>query len=527
MFSVGWTKPVAGLRLTSKVSQTMVNAFVRSLLAALSGGLVVLCHPDPGWGWLAWLALVPLVYAVYGATGAVSVLIGAVFGLISSVGTLRWIFVIDAFNLLHAMILSAYLSVFFVAWCIIAARLSRSHWMIFALGAPSAWILLDYLRGHAGFLSAPWATLAHTQAEYPVVLQVADVTGEYGVSWLIVLVNLGVAGWLLRTPNHRKVTWFTAGIMLAVLTYGIAELRYPAGQKTLHVAIVQPAFTTAELHRVRDPRGRYARLLQLTREAATTRPDLVVWPESALPNVGSNSKIRNRLLRLARDLDTRLLVGSSAIEKFRSPNGQDETRSRFRNQAFLIDLSQPAAPPYDKQLLVPFGEYVPLARLVTWPQFILSEPFHTIAGDGFRIFELDRGILISPFICWESVFSDLFRPAIRAGARLIVQLTNDNWFGLTGQPRQHNAASVLRSVEYRVPTVIASNTGPSAIYDDRGRRLSGPTPLFEEAWLSHTVTLGRGISFYARHGDIFLAVSALGFIVLLVASRFTTSNTSD
>ncbi len=499
------------------------RGWLRVLLATVSAVLVALCHPDPGFGILAWVALVPLLTAVHHSTGRAGALVGAWFGVVHAFGTYRWIFEIDAFNLTHALILSAYLSIYFSVWGAIAAVLSHRRAPAFIVGVSSAWIVVDYLRAHAGFLAAPWATLAHSQAEFPVALQIAAVTGEYGISGLIVLVNAALAVLLLRSPGSVRAAAFVVTVWTSALAYGALALRAPPADERLRVAVVQPAFTVAELHRIRKPHQRYARLQALSRAATAEPVDLLVWPESAIPDVGANRKIKDRLLRLARDLGAPLIVGSAAVEKFRAPDDPARIQTRVRNQAFLIDPEQPGVPPYDKQILVPFGEYVPLADFITWPRHLLPEPFHTQPGDSHRIFLLARRVPVTPFICWESLFADLFRPAVRAGARLVVQLTNDNWFGATGQPRQHNAASVLRAVEYRVATVIASNTGPSAVYDDRGRRVGPSTGLFESTWLHVAVPLGRGDSVYARYGDwlVALAAAALASLAALGSKRHT------
>jgi apolipoprotein N-acyltransferase len=209
------------------------------------------------------------------------------------------------------------------------------------------------------------------------------------------------------------------------------------------------------------------------------------------------------------------VVGASDVEKFTRP-GDRELVSQVHNAAYLVEPGRPLGEPYRKMRLVPFGEYVPLQGRVPWPGWLVPGPINGVAGDVRRLFVLPNGTTLALLICWENVFGEVVRGAVEDGAQLVVQLTNDGWFGPTAASRQHNLASILRAVENRVPVVTASNTGPSVIVDPWGRVLAEVAGLFVEGVAVSDVPLVRDPRLYTRWGDTFAltlaAVAALGLV---------------
>jgi apolipoprotein N-acyltransferase len=160
--------------------------------------------------------------------------------------------------------------------------------------------------------------------------------------------------------------------------------------------------------------------------------------------------------------------------------------------------------PYRKQILVPFGEYIPLEKYFSWPSWLVPKLYKTVPGGSYRFYAASDGTRFSPIVCWENLFAGYVRPMVKEGTQVIVQLTNDNWFGRTAAPYQHNLASVMRAVENRVPVVIASNTGPSQIIDSHGRVLAGVKGLFQEGAAETELRVGKEGTFYTRNGDFFV-----------------------
>jgi apolipoprotein N-acyltransferase len=204
-----------------------------------------------------------------------------------------------------------------------------------------------------------------------------------------------------------------------------------------------------------------------------------------------------------------LLTGASDRFKFQreKPPDPNTKKSSFRsyNSAYFVSSTGEILLPYHKQVLVPFGEYLPLSHIITWPRWLVPEFMESIPGELIAIFTLPDESRISPIICWENLFPELVRKAVLKGSEVIVHMSNDNWFGNTAASCQHNMASVIRAVENRTPVIISSNTGPSQIIDGNGRIIACAHELFSQAIIIGTVNKGEAIqtTFYTRFGDLF------------------------
>jgi apolipoprotein N-acyltransferase len=190
------------------------------------------------------------------------------------------------------------------------------------------------------------------------------------------------------------------------------------------------------------------------------------------------------------------------------------------NSAYVVTAGVPLAAPYRKRRLVPFGEYEPLAEVVSWPRWLVPAIRSGVPGDPDPAPLPAGNVAVGVLICWENLFADLARGAARRGAQVLVQLTNDVWFGRTAASAQHNLASVLRAIENRIPVVTASNTGPSQIVDGAGRVVAAVPHLFAEGYAVATVPLRGHATFYSRAGD-WLVLVALACLVSGFALRAT------
>jgi apolipoprotein N-acyltransferase len=372
---------------------------------------------------------------------------------------------------------------------------------------PPLWIGGEWLRGWLmdGF---PWGLLGYSQHSVLPVIQLAELTGVYGVSFLIVAVNCAIAavvglGWRAAAPGAALAAVALAG-SLAFGWHALAGQR-AAGSREVRVGLIQPSI---EQTLKWDP-AQHAHILDtyeaLTREAARSKPAVVLWPETATTIfLRGDQALLERLVRLASAVDAPLLVGS--IDR------QDRPDGTFLNSAFLLS-GQGITSKYDKIHLVPFGEYVPLGWLIgfvrSWAEFISDfgvGEAHTV----FRLPEASFGTVI----CYEVIFPELFREFVTRGADFMVNITNDAWFGRTSGPWQHLGMLPLRAVEHRVAIARAANTGISALVEPSGR-VARSLGLFERGVLDGAVRLRSGSTLYTRWGDWLVyasvAVSALGF----------------
>lgn len=472
--------------------------------ALLSGVLIVLSFPTPDQGWLAWVALVPLLLVCEGLKPGAAFALGLLTGVGTAFGVFRWLFEVPGFEMHHALLLALYVGLYTAAWSAGLSLLKRAR-MPLLMTAPALWVVLDYLKAHAGFLALPWATLAHSQHKNLAILQVASLTGEYGVTFLVVMGSVTVTELVMRRAWRSALV---AGLVIGLAHAGGAVVLARSGERPgIRVAVVQPNIGAGEQRTPGDRTATMERLERLTLAAAATRPALIVWPETAVGDFSRDRSLAERLQALAVTVQTPLIVGASESFKFAPRETGVVMRVNSYNSAYFVPPGEPIGEPYRKMRLLPFGEYLPLEGVVPWPSWLVPRVHAMTPGGVQRQFMLPDGGRVGVLICWENLFADFVRPAVQGGAQLLVQLTNDAWFGRTGAPRQHNLASVLRAVENRTPIVIASNTGPSQIIDPYGRVVAGVPALFSEGVATAAVPLGAGGTPYTRAGDLFALVA--------------------
>jgi apolipoprotein N-acyltransferase len=402
--------------------------------------------------------------------------------------------------------LAAYCGLYTGLVCAAVARLRARLGQGSALAlAPALWVAGEWIRGWlmGGF---PWGLLGYSQHLALPVIQVAELGGVYAVSLLLVAVNAAIAG-LTVLGWRRSAPGLTAAalLLLGSLVFGWWTLSHEFGPATdratrfVQVAVIQPSIEQSVKE---DPANREPTMdiyEQLTREAARTKPAVIIWPETAAPIfLRGDRALLARLVALSREVGAPLLVGS--IDRLPGPNG------KFLNSAFLLG-DQGITAKYDKIRLVPFGEYVPLAGLLgfvrQWAEFISD----FAPGSRETVFPLP-GAPFGTVICYEVISPGLFRSFVAGGASFMSNITNDAWFGRTSGPPQHLGMLPLRAVENRVAIARAANTGISAFVAPDGR--VGPTlPLFDRGILSAPIPLRSRTTLYTRFGDwlVYLCVA--------------------
>ena len=477
-----------------------------------SGAALSLAFASPQLGWLAWIALVPLLVASRDASAPQGFVAGGLCGAVAAWGVFGWLFVLPAFGAAQFVVLGLYVAVYPACWCAGVAMSARRH-VPLAISAPTLWIALDLLRSHAGFMALPWATLAQSQQANLAVLQVAALGGEAAVTFVVVLGNVAIASLLQR--RAWRGAFVAAATVGGVHAGGALVLAGNDGASVpVPVAAVQPSIGLQERDSESGREAIWQRLQQLTQQAALARPAVIVWPETAVGDPRHDLRLAARLQALAATTGTALIVGASETEKFAAADaaGLAVRAQENYNSAYLVQAGAAPVDPYRKRRLVPFGEYTPLAGIVPWPGWLVPEIVVGRAGDSDAAFRLapssavpglQDGLRIGVLICWENEFAALSRQAVQGGAQLIVQLTNDAWFGHTRAAEQHNAASVLRAVENRVPIVIASNTGPSQVIDAYGRVQARVAGRFEQGVAVAGVSVGTAGTPYSRTGELF------------------------
>jgi apolipoprotein N-acyltransferase len=408
------------------------------------------------------------------------------------------------------------------AW--LRARTGRSA----ALLLPVPWLALEKLLQY-GDLRFTWGVLADAIAPFPVLIQTAELWGAPGLSLLIVIVNgLLFTLWRRRLDPAGRRTPALGAVAVAALVpaYGAWRLAGDASDgpdQTVRIAVVQPNVPQEVRDDPRRDDVEKERLFALSRRALAADPDLVVWPETAAPWLRYDPGYVRDLRELCcagSDRGTPFLVGGLDAE---DPGGDVE---RIYNAAFLMSADGELASIYRKVLLVPMTEQVPYAALLGWLKpdawsgvFRSGAGFHTLRFDA-RPPGWQGSVEVGVPICYEIIFPQAIRGFRRAGARLIVTITNDAWFGRTAAPYQHFSQLALRAVENRVPIARAANTGISGFVSASGRTLQ-ESRIFVPGVLVADLGLPGPPTPYARWGDWIVPASAAVLALVLVAGRRT------
>ncbi len=472
------------------------------LWSALSGLLLGLAFPLFDYYPLAWIALVPMFMRVAKRPFASGFTCG--FGFFASV--LYWLNIVmtnygglaPIFSVLAYIFLVAYLSLYFGAATWLAFRCQQFLSIPYLALLPFFWVASEYLRGMlvTGF---PWALLGYSQANFPQAIQSADVTGVYGVSFLLVAVNCAVAG--LLTAPRKKTVWLGCLIVVAMsvshIGYGVYRLAGNLDERSqqLSVALIQGNIDQKQKW---DPAFRAANVdkyIRLSTQSAAQQPNLIVWPEAATPfYLQESSQLALKVKQLPVQTGASFLIGSPSYE------GTSEANVKYFNSAYLLNRNGNIAGRSDKVHLVPFGEYVPLAGLLSFIDKLVVGVGDFASGH-VRPLPVD-GQQLGVLICYEVIFPELARAYVEGGSGLLVNLTNDAWFGRSAAPYQHLAMARFRAIENRVWLARAANTGISAFIAPSGKIVQA-SALFTDSVLSASVGLGAHFSFYSRFGDVF------------------------
>jgi apolipoprotein N-acyltransferase len=493
------------------------------LLSILSGILLTLGFPKLGLYYFSWVALVPLFLALSGRTIREAFALGGLCGLVHYLGTLYWIYyavhhyggIPLSVAVLLLLLLCAYLAVYLGCFAIVA-RQWQAYPLLWVLGLPGVWVTLELIRGHliTGF---PWANLGYTQTPLHALIQIADLSGVYGVSWLVVLGSTALTALLKRS---RGVTGILAlGICLVGTTlYGswrmgsIEDLQIAATPWT--VGVVQGNIDQSRKWDQAFQQETLKRYEELSRQASrkSPAPELLVWPETAVPFFYRiEDKLTAQLNEMVKTIGTPLLFGSPGATLV-------DDEPRLQNRAYLVNGAAVLEGVYAKQHLVPFGEYVPLQKLLFFVHRLVQAAGDFVPGNDPSPLILGRqpfGVLI----CYEDIFPELARAEVERGATSLINLTNDAWYGNSSAPYQHLELARWRAIEFRVPLIRAANTGISAIIDATGKAC-GVIPLDQQGFLVCSVHPFRILTFYAKWGDLFAWFCVLTTTGGLIYSAF-------
>jgi len=511
----------------------------RHLAGGLLGVVWALAFPTPGWAGLAWVVPGLLWLVTGGLTPAAVFRVGFVVGLIHHLVALRWLT-----QMPHSVgavagwgALSGYCAVYAGAWVWLADRLGRSmpgtgtvlariaaqswiqrgvFWWVLAAG----WVALEMIR--ARFLSGfAWNFLGASQWRQLPLIQVAAVTGVYGVSFLVCWVSLSMVGAVVSLVSRPTDRWaWTAETRLPLLALLLIAgggfwrvLAYrrerSVAPQSLRLALIQPSIPQTLQWDARADAASFARIRDLSAQALALRPDALIWPE------GSFGLDRNTWSQM-----TNQTVAARVSWVF---NTATETQTGApQNSAVHLDLDGQWRGQYDKRRLVMFGEYVPLVRWLPWLRYLTPIGTSFAAGREPVPFFLPFGpgrtnaAEVAPIICFEDTFPHGVREHVRWNTDFILELTNDAWFGESSAQWQHAANGAFRAIENGRPLVRCANNGLTVWFDPVGvpRELFGARSgeatelarrVYGPGFQMITLPVGswRRETYYHRRGDVF------------------------
>ncbi|MBC8414276.1 MAG: apolipoprotein N-acyltransferase [Nitrospira sp.] len=496
-------------------SEMTKNSRTDYLLSALSGLLLILSFPPLNLYLLAWIGLVPLLIALRDKNSRSSFTLGLLTGLIYFLGTVYFVYnsmamyghLGAAVSVLLTLLLCSYLALYLGAFALLFNYVSSRSAGYGIISVPVIWVAFEYIRTHA-LTGYPWSLLAHSQHAFLSVIQIADITGVYGVSFLVAGFSALVYAILHYGRACKGRVLLSIALYLVLLAdslfYGYERTNEAQHGNFVRVGIVQGNIEQDRKWDSRFQQESIEKYRRLTLDLMKDRPDLIVWPETALPFIFDyDAELTDGIMEFQRELNSWLLLGSVMLR-----DGEHVT-----NSAILLNPEGTEASVYDKIHLVPYGEYVPFKELLPFVKKLTAGVGDFQRGGSYSVMKTPNAA-IGSLICYEIIFPDLVRRFVDNGANLIVNITNDAWFGRTSAPYQHFAIAVFRAVENRVPVARAANTGISGFIDSRGRiiRKSG---IFTETGMTEVLRLGSGSkSIYTRYGDVFAGLCLAGLIII-------------
>jgi len=495
--------------------------------AALSAVLLILSFPGFNFEFLAWVALVPLLFAIENKSPLKSFLNAYIAGVLFFLGTIYWLIHV---TLPGMIVVVLYLALSFGLFGFLASyRISIIDYRsIFYI--PAAWVATELIRSQL-FGGFGWVLLAHSQSYNLPAIQIADITGAYGVSFLIVMVNTTVYLTIKEIKNRNYAFTHVAVTLVVIflsLGYGTYRVKNIFTGERLRVAVVQGNIPQAEKWDANFRGEILNKYESLTRQAAKDKVDLVIWPETSVPGfLEAEQDLTGRMESLAKSINTPILAGAPAEDL--------GAKDAYYNSAILLSEKGRIAGRYDKMHLVPFGEYVPFKKMLSFVERFARSPIGDFSkGTKPTVFQffIERGskeknvswkllkkVKFSCLICFEDIFPGIARRFVNDGALFLVNITNDAWFGRSSAAYQHAQSSVFRAVENRVNVVRAANTGLSCFIDQKGRIVSevgsGGRELFIDGFNIHDIVLTKTRTLYSVYGDLFAYICVL-FVILSI-----------
>ncbi len=506
------------------------------LLAVLSAVLQILIFPLPNLYVLSWVAIAPLLVAVLHARRPETLqlrgeerllpaslpqafLLGYLCGILWYAGTCYWVFstmkqyggigAAGAFGLL--LLFCLYLALYHGLFALVIGLLAKSSTRLALVLSPAVWVAVELARTRiSGF---PWDLLGTVQADNFALARISRFTGVYGVSFEIVVVNAAFAAALLLRHSRRNRLLLAAVAAAFVLHVSrwMPEPALPAGHTAVLVQENIPVLDNADWTQqfFDDTLADLTQLSIAPENGEGRHPGLIIWPESPAPFYSGDPRFQRALSQVATSAQAWVVAGSIGVQ---SGSNAPQNPPEFFNSAVLVSPSGAVTARYDKIHLVPFGEYVPFKNWLSFAGGLTKEVGDFSRGVSRQPLQAG-GQKLGVFICYESIFPDEVRQFADNGAQVLVNISNDGWYGDSGAYAQHLKQARMRAIENSRWLLRSTNTGVTAAIDPFGR-IAQSVPRKTRTALAASYALSNSTTFYTRHGDWFAYACA---IILMIA----------
>jgi len=494
------------LRLTN-----ILFPFLTALLFALS-----FAPSHPIFRFLIFVAFLPYLHSILRVKKKIF-FSGFIFGFLSNACIFWWITAVNVQDVsrilvfLGVLLMIFYLSCYWGLVAVLTSRLKKFSITLAIFSFPFFWVSLEFIRSLTREVGFPWGSVGYSLSNIPSLIQLASISGVAGISFFVLLCN-SLIYWSLRQQSWKKRMIGVSGFILLLLlsiSIGNYVMKKNNEQKTVRVSLIQ-ANILPEIKRANEEEERISTLEELTLKASECGSDLIVWSETSIPcYYREGSQCINKIKELVEEGGIPVIAGAPEYVP-----GKKRSESHIYNSAFLISGEGKTEGKYRKIYLVPFGEHLPFDNTFPFLTKIHLGQGDFSPGDNFTV--LNQGTFrFSVLICFEAIFPRLVRRFVRNNAELLVNITEDSWYGRTAGPYQHAEMAIFRAVENRISVARCANSGISMLIDPYGRVLK-KSKIFERTIVDGEIPLRNGYSFYTRFGDLFAwLIVAVSFVLFV------------
>jgi apolipoprotein N-acyltransferase len=497
------------------------------LLVLLSGVLTAFSFPKLNLPFFAWISLIPLFFALLKKNLKQSFFLGLAAGFSFYAILLYWIPAVPAhygnlsplLSFLVYLILILFLALYWAFFCLVFKKIYLSFPKLSFYLAPFLWVAFEYILTY--FLTGfPWGLLGYSQVKNIYFIQLASLTGVFGLSFLLVLFQ---SLFVFSITYRKRLPFFLAlGLLVLVHLGGFLSLKKVTLSRDSFTASIIQGNVSSDIYwdaiSEEEIQQLFQEHLELTQNALASGSRLIIWPEFTVPLCFSCPQslyfsFKKTLIEFVKSTGVTLLLGTNETT---GPPGD----LKYHNTAFCLSPDQPITQ-YYKMHLVPFGEYTPYKKIFSFIEK-MTHAIGDITPGANHVLHSFRGIKFGSPICYEIIFPELVRKFAKKGANFLVTITNDGWYGKSSAPYQHFSIAVFRAVENRRFLLRAATTGISGIIDPYGRILH-QSQIETRTFLTARVTPSSHLTFYTRCGDLLpffsLTLGSIFFILSLIIKK--------